>query len=68
MFYSSGLRRTLRALPFAAALAIALPASSASAAAGPSVTVRVEDLAGALATPFVAADQPYRTISLGAAG
>jgi hypothetical protein len=68
MLCSSGLRRTLRALPFAAALAIALPASSASAAAGSSVTVRVEDLAGALATPFVAAGQPDRTISLGAAG
>ncbi len=67
MSYSSGLRRTLRALPFAAALAIALPAS-ASAAAGPTVTVRVEDLAGTLVSPFVTADQPYRTISLGAAG
>jgi hypothetical protein len=67
MFYSSGLCRTLRALPIAAALAIALPAPSASAAAGPSVTVRVEDLASALATPFVAGDQPYRTIALGTA-
>jgi hypothetical protein len=67
MYYASGLRRTLRALPFAAAFAIALPASSASAAAGPSVTVRVEDLTGALATPFVAADEPYRTIALATA-
>jgi Collagen triple helix repeat (20 copies) len=67
MYYSSGLRRTLRALPFAVALAVALPAAGASAATGPSVTVRVEDLAGALATPFVAADQPYRTIALGTA-
>jgi hypothetical protein len=67
MSYSSGLRRTLRVLPFATALAIALPAAGASAATGPSVTVRVEDLAGALATPFVAADQPYRTIALGTA-
>jgi hypothetical protein len=67
MSYSSGLRRTLRVLPFAAALAIVLPAAGASAATGPSVTVRVEDLAGALATPFVAADQPYRTIALGTA-
>ncbi|HEX5923859.1 MAG TPA: hypothetical protein VFY45_08505 [Baekduia sp.] len=67
MYYSSGLRRTLRVLSFAAALAIALPAAGASAATGPSVTVRVEDLAGALATPFVAADQPYRTIALGTA-
>ena len=65
MSYSSGLRRTLRALPFvAAALAIALPASSASAAVGPTVTVRVEDLASTLVSPFVTADQPYRTIWL----
>lgn len=64
MFYSSGLCRTLRALPFAAALAIALPVTSASADVGPTVTVRVEDLASTLATPFVAADQPYRTVWL----
>jgi Collagen triple helix repeat (20 copies) len=68
MSYPSGVSRALRALPFAAALAIALPASSASAAAGPSVTVRVEDLASTLVSPFATADQPYRTISLGSAG
>lgn len=53
MLYPSGLRRTLRALPFAAALALMLTAVPAALAAGPNPYLQVNDLSGRVAGGLV---------------
>jgi hypothetical protein len=68
MFMSSGRRRIPRALPALVALAAALPVAGAeAAAAGPSVTVRVEGVESTLSTPYRSINDPAHAVVLGTA-